>query len=114
MRYFEILEADNLSPEQYVNAVKAALKQARWTEVHTPKPEPGQFTTEQQSSGTVVFSVAVSSNGQLTQQLLVNALDASRKSAEANSVTISDPSTVEGSDWVVDTTRGNIQQFTIG
>lgn len=114
MRYFEILEAENLSPEQYVDSAKVALKQARWEVSYDPKPKPGQFTTKQKPSGSTIFSVAVSSNGELTKEVLVNALSATKKSADANSVTISELEDVPESDWVVDDIRGNIQQFTVG
>jgi hypothetical protein len=114
MRYHEILEHENLSPEQYVNAAHAAIKQARWVQVHTPKPAPGQYTAVKQSSGTTIFSVAVSINGKLTHDVLVKALAANNKSAEANDVTISELVDQEGSDWTVGAVRGLIQQFTIG
>lgn len=114
MRYHELLEDENLSPEQYVNAAHAAIKQARWTVVHTPKPAPGQYTAVKQSNGSTVFSVAVSSNGELTHDVLVNALAANKKSADANEVTFTDPEDLPDSAWTVDKVQGTIQQFTIG
>ncbi len=114
MRYHELFEDDNLSPEQYVNATHAAIKQARWTEVHTPEPAPGQYTAVQQTSGTTLFSVAVSSNGKLTHDVLVDALAANKKSAEANDVTMTDPTDVPDSEWNVGKITGTIQQFNVG
>jgi hypothetical protein len=114
MRYHELIEAENLSPEQYVDNVKAALKQARWKEGHDAKPAPGQFTTTQTASGTTVFSVAVSSNGQLTHDVLVKALTTIKQSADANGVTITDVEDLDGSAWSVDNITGNVQQFNVG
>lgn len=114
MRYHELFEDENLSPEQYVNATHAAIKKARWTEVHTPSPAPGQYVAVTQPSGTTIFSVAVSVNGDLTHDVLVKALAANKKSADANDVTFTDPSDKNDSAWVVDDVRGTIQEFTVG